>query len=64
MQKAYVYLQLAVKDTAAWTLGRVCDASERIVVRTEVLQTLLPALSSALKDVPRVAANVCWVIHN
>jgi hypothetical protein len=57
-----IFFQLAVKDTAAWAIGRLCDACERVVVRPDVLQALLPALFTALQDVPRVATNVCWAI--
>lgn len=53
---------LAVKDTAAWAIGRVCDSCEGLVTKQEILALLLPALSAALQDQPRVAANVCWVI--
>ena len=53
--------QLAVKDTSAWAIGRVCDTCERLVVRPDILSCLLPALFVALQDQPRVATNVCWV---
>lgn len=52
----------AVKDTAAWAIGRVCDTCEILVTRQDILSMLLPSLSTALRDQPRVAANVCWVI--
>lgn len=52
----------AVKDTAAWAIGRACDSCEILVTRQDILGMLLPALSTALQDQPRVAANVCWVI--
>uniref|UniRef100_A0A915ELT2 Importin N-terminal domain-containing protein n=1 Tax=Ditylenchus dipsaci TaxID=166011 RepID=A0A915ELT2_9BILA len=55
---------LAVKDTAAWSIGRVCDTCEDLVTKEEILSALLPALSMALQDQPRVAANVCWAISS
>uniref|UniRef100_A0A914LJG5 Importin N-terminal domain-containing protein n=1 Tax=Meloidogyne incognita TaxID=6306 RepID=A0A914LJG5_MELIC len=54
----------AIKDTAAWAIGRVCDTCEGIVTREQTLSLLLPALSSALQDQPRVATNVCWAISS
>jgi importin subunit beta-1 len=54
----------AIKDTAAWAIGRVCDTCEGIVTREQTLSMLLPALSSALQDQPRVATNVCWAISS
>jgi hypothetical protein len=61
IHKSPIYcLQPAVKDTAAWAIGRVCDTCEGIVTREQTLTTLLPALSNALQDQPRVATNVCW----
>ncbi|VDO80484.1 unnamed protein product [Onchocerca flexuosa] len=53
--------QLQVRDTAAWCIGRVCDTCEEVVTRQEILAPMLPALSTALQQEPRVAANVCWV---
>jgi importin subunit beta-1 len=53
--------QTVVRDTAAWCIGRVCDSCEDVVVQPDILSPLLPALSVALNQEPRVAANVCWV---
>ena len=51
-----------VKDTAAWTVGRICS------LHPETTQPFLDHLMSAfihgLEDVPSVASNVCWAIHN
>uniref|UniRef100_A0A1I7ZA47 Importin N-terminal domain-containing protein n=1 Tax=Steinernema glaseri TaxID=37863 RepID=A0A1I7ZA47_9BILA len=55
---------LPVRDTAAWTIGRVCDACEELVTQPTILSPLLPALSNALTQEPRVAANVCWAISS
>uniref|UniRef100_A0A914HA48 Importin N-terminal domain-containing protein n=1 Tax=Globodera rostochiensis TaxID=31243 RepID=A0A914HA48_GLORO len=54
----------AVKDTAAWAIGRVCDTCEALVTREQTLATLLPSLFTALQDQPRVATNVCWAISS
>ncbi|TKR93738.1 hypothetical protein L596_008142 [Steinernema carpocapsae] len=56
--------ELPVRDTAAWTIGRVCDACEELVTEPTILAPLLPALSNALTQEPRVAANVCWAISS
>jgi len=53
---------LAVRDTAAWTVGRVCHVSKTQVTR--YLKDLVGSLLHALKDEPQVAKNVCWAIHN
>jgi len=51
-----------VKDTAAWTIGRIC---EYVPETTEhCLQQLMTALLESLNDVAKVASNVCWAIHN
>ncbi|MFH4979402.1 hypothetical protein AB6A40_006111 [Gnathostoma spinigerum] len=56
--------QLQVRDTAAWCIGRVCDSCEEMVTRQDILTPLLPALSQALHQEPRVSANVCWAISS
>ena len=59
-----------VRDTVAWTLGRVCELLPDVVLQDyagEVegqayhFQVLLEALIANLEAEPRVAANVCWV---
>jgi len=56
----------AVKDTAAWAIGRICDNCEELVTKENILKnSLLPALFTALHDpAPKVAANVCWAISS
>jgi len=50
---------VAVRDTMAWTLGRIAQFHAKIVPVKE----LTPILGEKLQDVPRVSANVCWVIQ-
>ena len=50
-----------VRDTAAWTLGRICEQSPNVVLRESMLMNLLMALGGGLDREPRVATNVCWV---
>lgn len=55
---------LHVKDTTAWTLGRICDLLT-VVIRPEVhLHPLISALVSGLNDNPRIAVNCCWALMN
>mmetsp|Transcript_24980 Transcript_24980/g.40123 ORF Transcript_24980/g.40123 Transcript_24980/m.40123 type:complete len:860 (+) Transcript_24980:81-2660(+) len=49
---------VAVRDTVAWTLGRIAQFHPSIVP----IKDLTPLLVRALSDVPRVAEKVCWVI--
>mmetsp|Transcript_64086 Transcript_64086/g.167769 ORF Transcript_64086/g.167769 Transcript_64086/m.167769 type:complete len:858 (+) Transcript_64086:209-2782(+) len=50
---------VAVRDTIAWTLGRIAQFHPAIVPVKE----LMPVLGEKLRDVPRVSANICWVIQ-
>jgi importin subunit beta-1 len=52
-----------VKDTAAWTIGRICSLVPGCI-NADTLDPLLQSLHGSLKDVPKVSANVCWAIHN
>lgn len=52
---------IQVKDSAAWTLGRVCEHVPEVVLNEQYLLPLLKALVGGLKGEPRVATNVCWV---
>jgi len=51
-----------VKDTTAWTLGRVCQLHPHTV--GGYLTNLVQVLVEALVDTPRVASNACWALHN
>ena len=55
---------VVVKDTTAWTLGRICEQVPSVVIREEILGKLLVALGSGLDGEPRVANNVCWVCEH
>jgi len=63
-----------VKDTAAWTIGRICEHHTSSIL-PQHWQAMMCApqveggegegvLLTGLKDDPRVAANVCWALHN
>lgn len=55
---------VVVRDTTAWTLGRVCELSPEAAVNEQYLNVLLEALVLSLKAEPRVAANVCWAMSS
>lgn len=51
---------VAVRDTAAWTFGRICEIVPEAAINDTYLKPLLESLMNGLKGEPRVAANVCW----
>ncbi|KAI6178497.1 Importin N-terminal domain-containing protein [Aphelenchoides besseyi] len=55
---------IAVRDTAVWAVGRVCDLCVELVSKPEVIHELLPALFETLGQQPRVASNACWTISS
>ncbi|KAJ8508823.1 hypothetical protein ONZ45_g8947 [Pleurotus djamor] len=52
-----------VKDTTAWTLGRICDLMVQ-AIKPDVLNPLVTALVNGLQDTPRIVANCCWALMN
>ncbi|VDD79992.1 unnamed protein product [Mesocestoides corti] len=54
----------AVRDTTAWTLGRVCEVLPEVALSDDYLRPLLQGLLEGLQSEPRVAANVCWAFSN
>jgi importin subunit beta-1 len=67
--------QVQVKDTAAWTIARICEHHITFIAPEMwglMLRTAQPgeppeaegALFVGLKDHPRVASNVCLALHN
>jgi len=55
---------VVVKDTAAWTIGRVCESNPEAAMTEAVLRPLLEALVNGLEAEPRVAVNVCWAFNS
>lgn len=53
-----------VKDSAAWTLGRVCEFVPMCINNQQILQNTMGAFQNGLKGHPKVAANICWAITN
>jgi len=56
---------VAVRDTTAWTIARIAQFHETIIAEHvgNSQAGLVKVLLEKLKDEPRVAANICWVIH-
>ncbi|KAK0158712.1 hypothetical protein PV328_009686 [Microctonus aethiopoides] len=53
-------LSVVVRDTAAWTFGRICEIIPEAAINETYLKPLLESLANGLNAEPRVAANVCW----
>ena len=50
-----------VRDSVAWTIGRVCEHIPSAVLNDQYVLKLLEGLCAGLLGEPRVATNVCWV---
>ncbi|XP_035206788.1 importin subunit beta-1-like isoform X2 [Stegodyphus dumicola] len=55
---------VVVRDTVAWTIGRVCELNPEAAVNESYLKPLLEALVKGLAAEPRVASNVCWAFSS
>ncbi|XP_054707548.1 importin subunit beta-1-like [Uloborus diversus] len=55
---------VVVRDTVAWTIGRVCELNPEAAVNETYLKQLLEALVKGLSAEPRVASNVCWAFSS
>jgi importin subunit beta-1 len=53
---------LHVRDTTAWTLGRIADVLVKTIKIDENLPPLITALVGGLDESPRVVSNCCWSI--
>lgn len=51
-----------VRDTAAWTVGRICDVLPEIIDQ-QMLNKLMHAFLVGMKDQPPIASHICWAIH-
>lgn len=51
---------VTVRDTAAWTFGRICEVIPEAAINDTYLGPLLESLLNGLTNEPRVSANVCW----
>ncbi|KAK0879672.1 karyopherin Kap95 [Friedmanniomyces endolithicus] len=53
-----------VKDSAAYALGRVCEAVPDAIDPSTHLQPLISALFTGLSSHPRMASSCCWALMN
>ncbi|KAK0802093.1 karyopherin Kap95 [Friedmanniomyces endolithicus] len=53
-----------VKDSAAYALGRVCEAVPDAIDPSNHLQPLISALFTGLSSHPRMASSCCWALMN
>ncbi|KAH6904461.1 karyopherin Kap95 [Coprinopsis sp. MPI-PUGE-AT-0042] len=56
--------EVHVKDTTAWTLGRICDLLITTIKPDVHLHPLISALVAGLQDSPRIVTNCCWALMN
>ncbi|KAK5166628.1 karyopherin Kap95 [Saxophila tyrrhenica] len=53
-----------VKDSAAYALGRICEAVSEAIDPNEHLQPLITALFGGLTSHPKMASSCCWALMN
>lgn len=53
-----------VRDTSAWTLGRITDLHVATIDVQSVLPELVKALLAAIHEQPRIAMNCAWAVMN
>ncbi|KAG2208221.1 hypothetical protein INT47_006076 [Mucor saturninus] len=53
-----------VKDTVAWTLGRICELLIHCIKPEVHMNELVSALVYGLQDSPRIVGNCCWSLMN
>mmetsp|Transcript_14784 Transcript_14784/g.31758 ORF Transcript_14784/g.31758 Transcript_14784/m.31758 type:complete len:862 (-) Transcript_14784:329-2914(-) len=51
-----------VKDTAAWTIARVCEFVPRVITPTNLNDILLHFFQALEQAAPTVAIKICWAI--
>lgn len=55
---------VVVRDTTAWTVGRICELLPEAAINELYLAPLLQCLIDGLGAEPRVASNVCWAFSS
>ncbi|KAH0626795.1 hypothetical protein JD844_002008, partial [Phrynosoma platyrhinos] len=55
---------VVVRDTTAWTVGRICELLPEAAINNIYLAPLLQCLIEGLSAEPRVASNVCWAFSS
>lgn len=52
-----------VKDTTAWTIGRICEMVVSVIQPDVHLHPLVSQLVATLDDQPRIVSNACWALN-
>lgn len=55
---------IQVRDSAAFALGRICEAVSDSIDPQEHLQSLISALFQGLASHPKMASSCCWALMN
>ncbi|KJX95888.1 importin subunit beta-1 like protein [Zymoseptoria brevis] len=55
---------VSVRDSAAFALGRICEAVSDSIDPAEHLQPLITALFQGLASHPKMASSCCWALMN
>lgn len=55
---------IQVKDSAAYALGRICEASSESIDAQSHLSPLISALFTGLSSHPKMASSCCWALMN
>lgn len=55
---------IQVKDSAAYALGRICEASSESIDAQNHLSSLISALFTGLSSHPKMASSCCWALMN
>jgi len=55
---------IQVRDSAAFALGRICEAVSDSIDPNEHLQSLITALFQGLASHPKMASSCCWALMN
>lgn len=55
---------IQVKDSAAYTLGRICECAGPAIDPVVTFPSLIQALFAGLNDNPKMASSCCWALIN
>lgn len=55
---------VSVRDSTAYTLGRICELSSHSLDPNQHLQPLIEALFNGLSSSPKMASSCCWALMN
>jgi importin subunit beta-1 len=55
---------IQVKDSAAYALGRICEATAESIDASTHLQPLISSLFGGLSSHPKMASSCCWALMN